>query len=80
MIKSELYASALAKAKVAFNAMNDAALARVLQIDPSVICKSNKNNTIPARPLIEACVDKNVSLDFIFGIKPEKKTNGADCN
>lgn len=71
MLKSEFYTMALTKAKVAFNANSDLALAKIIKVDQSAISKAKKNGTAPVRHLVEACIDNNVSIDFIFGIKPK---------
>lgn len=71
MEKSEIYAAALAKAKVAFNANSDRELASKINLDPSAISVAKKNGTAPVRHIIEACVENNVSIDYIFGITPK---------
>lgn len=71
MIKSEVYATALAKAKVAFNAKNDSELAKALGLDRSAISVAHKKGTAPVRHIVDACIDNNVSIDHIFGIKPK---------
>jgi hypothetical protein len=68
---SEIYLAALAKAKVAFNADSDMALAKIIGVDRSAISKAKANGTAPVRNLIEACIEHQVSIDHIFGITPK---------
>lgn len=76
LIKSEVYASALTKAKLAFNASNDFELSKALGIDPSSITRAKQAGKVPVRHIVDKAIESNgeISLDWIFGIK---KSNGA---
>ncbi|MDD2267432.1 helix-turn-helix domain-containing protein [Sulfuricurvum sp.] len=71
MQKSEIYLAALAKAKVAFNARSDKALAEILELDRTAIAKAKLRGTAPVKNLVEACIKHQVSIDHIFGITPK---------
>jgi hypothetical protein len=75
--KSELYAAALEKAKVAFSVDTDTALAEVLGIHRSTLCQSKARGSFPYRGIIDACIEKDISIDWIMGIKQQKISNGA---
>ena len=75
--KSELYISALERAKFAFSVKTDMALAEVLGMDRSSLSKLKSRGSFPYRNIVDVCADKNISVDFILGIKPEKKSDVA---
>jgi hypothetical protein len=75
--KSEFYLSALEKAKVSFGAKTDMEMAKIIKMTRSSLSHSKSRGSFPARLIMDACVERNVSLDWILGIKPKKKSNGA---
>jgi len=75
--KSELYLAALEKAKVAFSVDTDMALAHELGIDRSSLSKLKSRGSFPFRQIVDTCVAKDISIDWIMGIRQEKISNGA---
>lgn len=77
IMKPEFYTSVLAKAKVAFAAKTDMEFAKIIGVDQSAISHAKKSNTLPIKHIVNACIDKGVSVDWIFGINPQKISNGV---
>jgi hypothetical protein len=75
--KSEFYNIALDKARVAFGVKSDNKLAEIIGCHRTALYQSRSRGTFPAKALMDACVDHNVSLDFILGINSKKISNGA---
>lgn len=78
MNKSDYYIAAFNKAKIAFNVDSDMALSNVLGIHRSSLSKLKSRGSFPYKHILDTCVAKNISVDFILGINPEKKSNGAE--
>ncbi|HZF69910.1 hypothetical protein [Sulfuricurvum sp.] len=80
MVKSEVYAAALTKAKVAFGAANDFELSKALGVDPATITKAKQEGRVPFRPIVDKAIESggDISLDWIFGINVKKSNGGAE--
>lgn len=70
--KSEFYNIALDKARVSFGVKSDSQLAKIIGCNRTALYQARSRGTFPAKAIMDACVDNNVSVDFILGIKPEK--------
>lgn len=79
LITSQYYEAVLARAKQAFGSENDSELAKALGISRQAVSQAKDRKTLPFKRLVEKTMEceDDISLDWLFGIKPKKSANGG---
>ncbi len=74
-MKNITFSIIMEKIKTITNARNDSEIANILKINKGNYSKYKKNENIPYKSIVEFCIEKNIDLNFIFGLKNVKSND-----